>query len=26
MPKITYIENDGTEHTVEVKAGYSVME
>jgi 2Fe-2S ferredoxin len=26
MPKITYIENDGTEHAVEVKLGYSVME
>lgn len=26
MPKITYIEHDGTEHTVEVKKGLSVME
>lgn len=26
MPKITYIEHDGTEHTVEVKKGMSVME
>ena len=26
MPKITYIEFDGTEHTVEVKKGLSVME
>ena len=26
MAKITYIENDGTEHTVEVKTGLSVME
>jgi 2Fe-2S ferredoxin len=24
--KITYIENDGTEHTVEAKSGWSVME
>ncbi|NBB53399.1 2Fe-2S iron-sulfur cluster binding domain-containing protein [Rhizobium sp. CRIBSB] len=26
MPKITYIEFDGTEHAVEVKTGLSVME
>ena len=26
MAKITYIENDGSEHTVEVKNGLSVME
>lgn len=26
MPKITYIEHDGTAHTVEVPAGWSVME
>ena len=26
MTKITYIENDGSEHTVEVKNGLSVME
>ncbi len=26
MPKITYIETNGTEHTIEVKKGYSVME
>ena len=26
MPKITYIEHDGTEHVVEVKPGLSVME
>ena len=26
MPKITYIEFDGTEHVVEVKKGLSVME
>nr|WP_303683540.1 2Fe-2S iron-sulfur cluster-binding protein [Brevundimonas naejangsanensis] len=26
MPKITYIEHNGTEHTVEVKKGLSVME
>ena len=26
MAKITYIENDGTEHTVDVKTGLSVME
>ncbi|RZJ38957.1 MAG: 2Fe-2S iron-sulfur cluster binding domain-containing protein, partial [Brevundimonas sp.] len=26
MPAVTYIEHDGTEHTVEVKAGLSVME
>ncbi|EKY27200.1 2Fe-2S ferredoxin [Brevundimonas diminuta 470-4] len=26
MPKITYIEHDGTEHTVEVKKSLSVME
>ena len=26
MAKITYIEHDGTEHTVEVKKGLSVME
>lgn len=26
MAKITYIENDGTEHTVEVRNGLSVME
>jgi len=26
MPKITYIEHDATEHTVEVKKGLSVME
>ena len=26
MVKITYIEHDGTEHTVEVKNGLSVME
>lgn len=26
MPKITYIEFDGTEHTVEVRKGLSVME
>lgn len=26
MPKITYIQPDGTAQTVEVKAGYSVME
>lgn len=26
MAKITYIEHDGTEHTVEVKTGLSVME
>ncbi len=26
MPKITYIEHDGTEHVVEVPVGLSVME
>lgn len=26
MPKVTYIEHDGTEHEVEVKAGLSLME
>ena len=26
MPKITYIENDGNSHTVEVASGLSVME
>jgi ferredoxin, 2Fe-2S len=26
MIKITYVEHDGTEHTVEVRAGVSVME
>lgn len=26
MAKITYIENDGTEHTIEAKPGQSVME
>ncbi|MEB4211117.1 2Fe-2S iron-sulfur cluster-binding protein [Mycobacterium sp. 94-17] len=26
MAKITYIEHDGTEHAVDVKAGFSVME
>ena len=26
MAKITYVEHDGTEHTVEVKTGMSVME
>ena len=26
MPKITYIEHDGTEHSAEVKSGLSVME
>lgn len=26
MPNITYIEHDGTEHTVEVETGLSVME
>ena len=26
MPKITYIEYDGTEHAVEVRTGLSVME
>ncbi|NBB15111.1 2Fe-2S iron-sulfur cluster binding domain-containing protein [Caulobacter sp. SLTY] len=26
MAKITYIEHDGTEHTIEVKNGMSVME
>jgi 2Fe-2S ferredoxin len=26
MPKITYIEHDGTEHAAEVKNGLSVME
>jgi 2Fe-2S ferredoxin len=26
MAKITYVENDGTEHTIDVKAGLSVME
>ena len=26
MPKITYIEHNGTEHTVEVPVGWSVME
>ena len=26
MPKITYIEHDGTEHVVDVKSGMSVME
>ena len=26
MPKITYIEHDGTEHVVDVKPGLSVME
>ena len=26
MPKITYIEFDGTEHTVDVRKGLSVME
>jgi 2Fe-2S ferredoxin len=26
MAKITYIEHDGTEHTLDVKAGLSVME
>ena len=26
MPKITYIEHDGTEHTIEADVGMSVME
>ncbi len=26
MPKVTYIEHNGTEHTVEVDSGMSVME
>lgn len=26
MPKITYVEHNGTEHAVEVKTGFSVME
>lgn len=26
MPKITYVEYDGTEHAVDVKCGFSVME
>jgi len=26
MPKVTYIEHNGTEHEVEVKAGLSLME
>lgn len=26
MPKITYIEHDGTEHVVDVPVGWSVME
>ncbi|WP_425410335.1 2Fe-2S iron-sulfur cluster-binding protein [Hyphococcus sp.] len=26
MPKITYIEHDGTEHTIDAEAGISVME
>ena len=26
MPKITYIEHDGTEHVLDVKTGLSVME
>ena len=26
MPKITYIEHDGTEHVIDVKTGLSVME
>ena len=26
MPKITYIENDGNSHTIEVASGLSVME
>ncbi len=26
MPKITYVEHDGAEHVLEVKAGLSVME
>jgi 2Fe-2S ferredoxin len=26
MPKVTYIEFDGSEHPVEVEAGYSAME
>lgn len=26
MPKITYVEHDGTEHVVEAKVGLSVME
>ncbi|RZJ42146.1 MAG: 2Fe-2S iron-sulfur cluster binding domain-containing protein, partial [Brevundimonas sp.] len=26
MPAVTYIEHDGTEHSVEVKTGLSVME
>jgi 2Fe-2S ferredoxin len=26
MPRVTYIEHDGTEHVVEVPAGHSVME
>lgn len=26
MPKITYIENDGTEHVVEAESGMTVME
>ena len=26
MPRISYIEHNGTEHTVEVKPGFSVME
>ena len=26
MPRITYIEHDGTEHVIEVKTGLSVME
>lgn len=26
MPKVTYIENNGTKHEIDVKAGLSVME
>ena len=26
MPKITYIENSGSSHTIEVSSGLSVME
>lgn len=26
MPKVTYIEHDGTEHTLDLKVGQSVME
>lgn len=26
MPRVTYIEHDGTEHTIEVMSGFSVME